>query len=153
MTTIYGVPLIPGNVEGEVLASSHPLSFWGGVDPSTGLVIDQRHELCGESTVGKILVFPGSKGSSTGSEVLLEAVLNKTAPAGMLVTRQELILTLGAIIAEYLYQASLPIIKITDEELTQLLKAARVRIYADGKIEVLENRKNLSLIQEQSINL
>jgi predicted aconitase with swiveling domain len=143
MTTIYGVPLIPGSGEGVVLASSHPLSFWGGVDPSTGLVIDLRHELCGQSTVGKILVFPGSKGSSTGSEVLLEAVLNKTAPAGMLVTRQELILTLGAVIAEYLYQVNLPIIKITDEELTQLLKAAHIRIYADGRIEVLENKKEL----------
>ena len=143
MTTIYGLPLIPGNAEGEVLASSHPLSFWGGVDPITGMVIDQRHELCGQSAAGKILVFPGSKGSSTGSEVLLEAVMNKVAPAGMLVTRQEMILTLGAILAEYLYQVHLPIIKISDEELAQLLEAARIRIDVDGKIEVIETRKNL----------
>jgi hypothetical protein len=143
MTTIYGVPLIPGSAEGEVIVSTHPLSFWGGVDPDTGMVIDQRHELCGQSTTGKILAFPGSKGSSTGSEVLLEAVMNKVAPAGMLVTRQELILTLGAILAEYLYQVQLPIVKITEEELAQLGEVAQVRISADGKIEVLEYRKKL----------
>lgn len=141
MKTLQGVPLIPGNAEGEVVASLQPLSFWGGVDPDTGLVIDQRHELNGQSTAGKILAFPGSKGSSTGSEVLLEAVMNGVAPAGMLVTRQEMILTLGAILAEYLYQVQLPIIKITEEELTQLLGAAQVRVNADGKIEILEHRK------------
>lgn len=143
MTTFYGVPLIPGSAEGELIVSTHPLSFWGGVDPSTGMVIDQRHELCGQSTTGKILAFPGSKGSSTGSEVLLEAVMNKVAPAGMLVTRQEMILTLGAILAEYLYQVQLPIVKITEEELAQLGEVAQVRISADGKIEVLEYRKKL----------
>lgn len=87
------------------------------------------------------MAFPGSKGSSTGSEVLLEAVLNKVAPAGMLVTRQEIILTLGAILAEYLYQVQLPIIKITEEDLAQVLEAAQVRISADGKIEILEYKK------------
>jgi cis-L-3-hydroxyproline dehydratase len=143
MTTFYGVPLIPGSAEGELIVSTHPLSFWGGVDPSTGMVIDQRHELCGQSTTGKILAFPGSKGSSTGSEVLLEAVMNKVAPAGMLVTRQEMILTLGAILAEYLYQVQLPIVKITEEELAQLGEVAQVRISADGKIEILEYRKKL----------
>jgi len=126
-----------------LIVSTHPLSFWGGVDPSTGMVIDQRHELCGQSTTGKILAFPGSKGSSTGSEVLLEAVMNKVAPAGMLVTRQEMILTLGAILAEYLYQVQLPIVKITEEELAQLGEVAQVRISADGKIEILEYRKKL----------
>ena len=141
MSIFYGVPLIPGSTEGAVLASTHPLSFWGGVDPETGIVIDQRHELCGQSTRGKIMAFPGSKGSSTGSEVLLEAVLNKVAPAGMLVTRQEIILTLGAILAEYLYQVQLPIIKITEEDLAQVLEAAQVRISADGKIEILEYKK------------
>ena len=141
MSTFYGVPLIPGNAEGAVLASTHPLSFWGGVDPDTGMVIDQRHELCGQSTTGKILAFPGSKGSSTGSEVLLEAIMNKVAPSGILVTRQEMILTLGAILAEYLYQVQLPIVKITEEQLAQLGEAAQVRISADGKIEVLEYLK------------
>jgi len=143
MKTLQGVPLIPGNAEGEVVASLQPLSFWGGVDPDTGLVIDQRHELNGQSTAGKILAFPGSKGSSTGSEVLLEAVMNGVAPAGMLVTRQELILTLGALLAEYLYQVKLPIIKITEAELKALTEAARIRIRMDGTLEVFENRNHL----------
>lgn len=151
MTTIYGLPLIPGSAEGEALASMHPLSFWGGVDPITGMVIDQRHELCGQLAAGKILIFPGSKGSSTGSEVLLEAVMNKVAPVGMLVTRQELILTLGALLAEYLYQVQLPIVKISEEDLWQLQEAARVRISEDGKIEILETRKKL-VLQEGTIN-
>ncbi len=151
MTTIYGLPLIPGIAEGAVLASIHSLSFWGGVDPETGIVIDQRHKLCGQSAAGKILAFPGSKGSSTGSEVLLETVLNKVAPAGMLVTRQEMILTLGALLAEYLYQVRLPIIKISDDELKQLLKAVCIRINEDGKIEVLETRKK-HVPEEGTIN-
>lgn len=140
MNLYHGTPLIPGTAEAEVLASTYPLSFWGGVDPATGMVIDQRHELSGQSTVGKILAFPGSKGSSTGSEVLLEAVMNGVAPAGILVTRQELILTLGALLAEYLYQVKLPIIKISEAELLEVVAAARISIKMDGTIEVLEKR-------------
>ncbi|HSN94274.1 MAG TPA: DUF126 domain-containing protein [Anaerolineaceae bacterium] len=142
MTTLYGSPLVPGSAEGELILSAHSLSFWGGVDPNTGMVIDQRHELCGQLTAGKIFAFPGSKGSSTGSEVLLEAIMNKVAPAGILVTRQEMILTLGAILAEYLYQVQLPIIKITEAELVQLAEAAQVRVSADGRIEVMKYRNS-----------
>ena len=32
--------------------------FWGGVDPATGNIIDQRHELYGQNIKGKVFVFP-----------------------------------------------------------------------------------------------
>src|SRR5205823_162970 len=75
--------LIEAAASGPLVYSDQPLSFWGGYDSHSGEVIDRRHPLSGQILTGKILVFPGSRGSS-GSGVLLEAIRNHTAPAGII---------------------------------------------------------------------
>jgi predicted aconitase with swiveling domain len=65
--TLYGKMLIEGVAEGQVLASTVGLSFWGGVDPETGIIIDRHHPLHGSSLAGKIFAIPGGRGSCTGS--------------------------------------------------------------------------------------
>jgi predicted aconitase with swiveling domain len=64
---LHGRVFMKGLAEGPVLSSTVGLSFWGGVDPETGIIIDHHHPLRGSSVVGKILVMPGGRGSCTGS--------------------------------------------------------------------------------------
>ena len=66
--------ILPGVAEGPVLAAEAPLSFWGGVDPATGRVIDVHHPLAGRSLGGAVLVLPGTRGSCSGSGVVLDMV-------------------------------------------------------------------------------
>jgi len=61
---------IPGSAEGEALVSSMGISFYGGIDPQTGQVVEKSHALEGQSIGGKVLVFPTGKGSTVGSYTL-----------------------------------------------------------------------------------
>jgi predicted aconitase with swiveling domain len=89
-----------GKAEGEALATTQPISFYGGVDPNTGTVIEKGHELQGVSVKGKILVFPQGKGSTVGSYTLYRLKKNGVAPAGMINRECETIIAVGAIISE-----------------------------------------------------
>lgn len=88
-----------GKVIGPVIISKEPLSFLGGVDPTTGRVIDQDHELYQENLKDKILVIPSGKGSTVGSYVIFQMAKNKTAPRGIVAMEAEPIIATGAIMA------------------------------------------------------
>ncbi len=123
--------LIDGTAEGPLLFSDTALSFWGGVDPETGLVIDQAHPLHGRCLAGVILAIPGGRGSCTGSAVLMQLILNGKAPAGMVFSQAEEILTLGVMVAEEMYGRSMPIAVIAPEAFARLEGLEAVRIAAD----------------------
>ncbi len=89
-----------GKTESEALTTTQPISFYGGVDPNTGVVIEKGHELQGVSVKGKILVFPQGKGSTVGSYTLYRLKKNSVAPAGMVNRECETIIAVGAIISE-----------------------------------------------------
>ncbi len=89
-----------GKAEAEALTTTQPVSFYGGVDPNTGIVIEKGHELQGQAVKGKILVFPQGKGSTVGSYTLYRMKKNGTAPAGMINRECETIVAVGAIISE-----------------------------------------------------
>ena len=93
--TIYG-----GKAEGVALVSSSPMSFYGGVDPNTGIVTESGHELQGKSVRGKVLVFPTGKGSTVGSYVLYRLKKNGAAPCAIVNEQCETIVAVGAIISE-----------------------------------------------------
>lgn len=105
-----------------------PLSFWGGVDPATGLVIDARHPQRGESVTGRVLVMPGVRGSSSASSILAEAVRVGTAPAAILLGEPDLILAVGAAVAEELYGHRVPVVQLAPEELAGIAEGAELRI-------------------------
>ncbi|MFQ5711537.1 MAG: DUF126 domain-containing protein [Candidatus Geothermarchaeales archaeon] len=88
-----------GVAEGVALVSDEPMSFFGGVDPGTGLVIDRNHQLFERCVADKILVFPTGKGSTVGSYVLYQLAKNGKAPRGMICREAEPIIAVGAIIA------------------------------------------------------
>ncbi len=89
-----------GHAEGTALVSRDPLSFLGGVDPDTGIVIAHDSDIRGRSVKGKILVFPHGKGSTVGSYILLRLKKNGTAPLGIINESSEPIVSVGAIIAD-----------------------------------------------------
>ncbi|MBW8299566.1 MAG: aconitase family protein [Hydrogenophaga sp.] len=122
--------LIAGAAEGPLLFSDTALSFWGGVDPETGLVIDQAHPLHGRCLEGTILAIPGGRGSCTGSAVLMQLILNGKAPTGMVFSQAEEILTLGVMVAEEMYGRSLPIAVVAPEAFARLEGLDRIRIGA-----------------------
>lgn len=88
-----------GKVKGQVIVTREPLSFLGGVDPNTGRVIDQEHELYHQNLKDKILVIPSGKGSTVGSYVIYQMAKNQTAPRGIVALEAEPIIATGAIMA------------------------------------------------------
>ena len=88
-----------GKAQGELIVSSEPVSFLGGVDPETGEVIDPNHELKGEIIKDKILFIPGGKGSTVGSYVIFQMKKNNTAPKAIICIKAEPIIVTGAIMS------------------------------------------------------
>lgn len=105
--------IVPANVDAEIIVAAEGLSFWGGVDPDTGVVIDAHHELHGESLAGKIVLMPTSRGSCSGSGVLLELALNGHAPAALIFREDEEILTLGAVIASRMFGKTVAVARLS----------------------------------------
>ena len=95
-----GRKIYQGQVEGEALVTSMGISFFGGVDPETGVVVERGHELEGQSISGKILVFPTGKGSTVGSYTLYRLARNGLAPAAIINAEADPVVAVGAIIAE-----------------------------------------------------
>ena len=100
MEQLKGRIIFKGKAEAEALVTTQPISFYGGVDPNTGVVIEKGHELQGQSVKGKILVFPQGKGSTVGSYTLYRLKKNGVAPAAMINKECETIVAVGAIISE-----------------------------------------------------
>lgn len=97
--TLHGRVIKHGQAGGRALCSTVPISFFGGVDPDTGIVTEKGHPLEGQCCAGRVLVFPHGKGSTVGSYALLRLQKNGVAPAAMLNRECETIVAVGAIIA------------------------------------------------------
>jgi len=85
---------------GTGLALTAPISFWGGVDPKSGVVADPRHPEKGQSIAGTVLFVPETVGSSSAAAILLELVHGKRAPAAIVLHEPDAILLLGLIVAK-----------------------------------------------------
>ena len=95
---LRGRCVVGGKVEGEALVTRETISGWGGMDPRTGTITELRHELRGQSFKGKILVFPGAKGSSAWSHYFHMARLSGAAPLALLFNRMSTKVALGAVV-------------------------------------------------------
>jgi hypothetical protein len=109
-----------GIVEAEALVTTQPISFYGGVNPDTGIVVEKGHEVEGKNIKGKILVFPNGKGSTVGSYTLYRMKKNNTAPAGMINKECETIVAVGAIISDIPCVDKIDISKIKTGDIVQL---------------------------------
>jgi len=130
---IGGRGLVEGYGGGELLVSPEPISFYGGVDPLTGVVREPNHPLEGKSIAGKILVFPRGKGSTVGSYVLLSLKDRGKAPAGIVNIRSEPIIIVGCVLAE------VPLMDRPDKNPLEVLKSGMWgRITVQGRKARLE---------------
>lgn len=126
--------ILSGSADGPIIATEEALSFWGGVDPATGRVIDVHHPLHGLCLTGGILMMPSSRGSCTGSGVLLDMALTGRAPAAIIFCEAEDVLTLGALIAAEMFGKSLPVLRLSRDAFKALSQAKTARI-SDTAIE------------------
>ncbi|WZH41041.1 uncharacterized protein QYS62_001983 [Fusarium acuminatum] len=126
-----GTAYVQGRASAKLLASDLELSFWGGVDPQTSEIIDRHHPLSGKYLQNSVLAIPGGRGSCTGSGVMLELILNGKAPEAIIFERREDILTLGVMIAEEVFNQSIPVLVLKKEDFRQLLQLNGQMIYVD----------------------
>jgi predicted aconitase with swiveling domain len=131
---IVGRPIVEGAAEGEALVTNEALSFWGGYDFRTGEIIDKHHPLAGVRAAGRILVVPFSKGSSTTTAVLLEAVRAGTAPAAILTTGVDSFFALASIVADLMYAKSFPVIALEANDFAVLRTGMRMTVDRSGLI-------------------
>jgi predicted aconitase with swiveling domain len=136
MERLKGSVIIQGAAEGRVLASTEPLSFWGGYDQHTGEIIDRRHPLSGENGSGRILALPFTRGSSTTTAILLESVRRGVAPAGIITDRADVFLALASVVADEMYQNAFPMVAVDPEVFAALRSGDRARILEDGFLEI-----------------
>ena len=133
---IQGEALTSGSARGPVLFSDTALSFWGGVQPTSGEVIDRHHPLSGQIITGKVLAIPNGRGSCTGSSVLMEVILNGNGPAALVLEQADEILALGAIVAELVFGRVLPVVSVGSAAFARLRHAAWADVHADGQVRL-----------------
>lgn len=127
-TSLDGRSLVCGAAQGPLLFADVGLSFWGGVDPFTGEVIDRHHPLSGECLADRVLAIPSGRGSCTGSSVMMELISNGHAPAALVLAEADEILTLGVLVAQTLFERSLPVLCIGKEAFAALSGQAFARV-------------------------
>lgn len=127
---------MPGQAQAPLLASDEPLSFWGGYDQRTGEIIDRRHPLAGQVAAGRILAIPSTRGSSTTTAVLLEAVRAGTAPAALVTSGVDHFLVLAAIVADEMYGKRLPVIALEPTDFAALRSGDWAEIGENGTLSV-----------------
>ena len=126
--------LADGAADGLALVLEEPLSLWGGVDPASGAIIDVRHPQVGSSVTGRVLVMRSVRGSSSSSSVLAESVRAGVAPAAILLGEADLILAVGAAVAEELYGVRVPVLHLTPAELDAKPDGSAVSIREGGQV-------------------
>jgi uncharacterized protein len=118
---------------GPALVLDAPISFWGGVDPRTGTIVDVRHPQCGEAISATVLMLPGTIGSSSASAVLLELVRAGLAPAAIVLHEPDAILLLGLIVAREMGWKS-PVALRLDRQAFGQFRGRIVAVSGDGQI-------------------
>ncbi len=137
---MQGRVIVKGRAEGEALVSTEPLSFWGGYDHQTGEIIDRRHSLSGSIAAKRVLALPSTRGSSTTTAVLLEAVRVRTAPSALLTLGVDSFFALASVVADELYGRPIPLIALTPDDFAKLKTGDWIVIDEDGSITCRKNR-------------
>lgn len=104
-----GRALAPGSASGPALVLGEPLSFWGGLDPVTGEIVEANHPQRGEIVTGRILVMQSGRGSSSSATVLAESIRLGTGPAGIVLAEPDEVIVAGALVAAELYGTTMPV--------------------------------------------
>jgi predicted aconitase with swiveling domain len=131
---LKGRVLSPGIGSATAIVLREPLSLWGGLDPATGELIDAHHPQRGAQLAGRVLVMPTGRGSSSSSSILAEAARAGNAPAAILLSEPDLILAIGAAVAEELYGRRVPVLVLEPRDLEAIADGAHVSVAEDGEV-------------------
>jgi predicted aconitase with swiveling domain len=133
---LRGRKVVGGVADGEALVTRDTISGWGGVNPMDGTIIETRHELSGQSFAGKVLVFPGAKGSSGWSVAFHTARLAGTAPKALVFKEMTTKVALGAVVMR------VPAVTDLDRDPLEVIETGDwVRVDGDaGTVEVVKRR-------------
>lgn len=135
MIKLKGRKIVGGVAEGLAIVSPEPISFFGGVDPKTGVITERDHPLNGLSIAGKVLVFPRGKGSTVGSYILYALAKNGAAPLAIINIETEPIIAAGCVMA------GIPLVDRLKKNPLQVVKNdAFVRVLADKAIIEIERK-------------
>jgi predicted aconitase with swiveling domain len=134
---IHGRGRVEGQVEAEAVVSRLPFGFWQGLDPLTGLVIDQRHDLVGQSLKDKVFVYPYGRGSTGTPGIFLEAVRNKVAPAAIINLHSEPMIQVCALLAESFFGKSIPVVDGLEKNPIETIKTGDM-VKIDGRAGTVE---------------
>jgi uncharacterized protein len=121
-------------VSGRALVLADGLSLWGGMDPATGELIDAHHPQRGAILSGRVVVMPSGRGSSSSASVLAEAARAGTAPAAFILEEPDLILAIGAAVAEELYGVVVPVVVVEPDARSRIVEGTEVRVGIDGSV-------------------
>ena len=131
---LAGRAVIAGHAEGTALVTAEPLSFWGGYDPATGEITDRTHPLSGTIGTGRVFEIPATRGSSTTTAVLLEAIRRGTAPAAFVTRGVDSFLALAAVVAEEMYGKAPPVVALKGIDFERLEDGVEIRIEDAGRV-------------------
>jgi predicted aconitase with swiveling domain len=131
---VRGTVLHAGTASGPALVLREPLSLWGGLDPESGALIDAHHPQRGAQLSGRVVLMPGGRGSSSSASVLAEALRAGTAPAALLLGEPDLILAIGAEVADALYGTRLPVVVVDAEWTATVRDGQPISVDEDGTV-------------------
>jgi predicted aconitase with swiveling domain len=120
--------LVAGDASGPALVLDEPLSFWGGLDPVTGTIVEANHPQRGASLTGRILVMPSGRGSSSSATVLAEAIGRGTGPVGIVRGELDEIVAIGALVAAELYGRSIPVVFLRPDRMRSIRTGDRISL-------------------------
>ena len=137
---LTGRSVTAGVAEGEAIVSKESFGFTHGLDPTTGQVVDKRHEWRGQNVKGKVMVFPYGKSSTTGGQFICEAIRLGNAPAAIVNVETEPVIGAGFIIANMLYNKDVPVVDRLDRNPVEVIKTGDwVRVDANrGIVKVIK---------------
>jgi len=139
MKELKGRMVVDGEGQGRAIVTGEPFGFFGGVDPTTGIIIDAWHELHGESIKDKVFVFPEGRGSTVGAAIILELARTSSAPAAILNNSTEIITSAGGVIAKKFYDKEIPMVDSFPCDITKEIRTGdMVQIKRDGTVIILD---------------
>ncbi len=127
--------VVAGAAEAPARVLGEPVSFWGGIDPHTGDIVDVHHAQYGASVAGTVLVMPLGRGSSSASSVIAEMVRLGTAPAAFVLRERDEIVALGCLVGDELYGQATPIVVASAETTAAITDGAPVHVVG-GRLRV-----------------
>jgi predicted aconitase with swiveling domain len=135
--------LVEGDASGRLLVLDEPISFWGGIDPETGIIIDVHHPQCGQGIKDRLLCLSGIRGSTAGPGALLETLYAGNCPKAIVLADVDVATVVALTVYHHLTGEFIPLVEVAESELSLLQTGDKWRL-KEGELEALLESDELS---------